>query len=105
MQVLEKNYFEIKEAHDIYKSKYETLKKLVNQNEFASRIFSLTNTFPSTKGVSPSSGINNSNEQKEKEEGKQDILNPQKPSSVFSLPSTKNIVKPIKGGQQRKYLL
>ena len=83
---------EIKEAHDLYKSKYETLKKIVNQNEFASKIFSLTNPFPSIK----SNGSNNNIESKEKEENKQDFI----PNKItFSIPSTKNIVKPIKGGQ------
>lgn len=93
---LEKAYLEIKESNDIFKSKYETLKKIVNQNELASRIFSLTNPFPS-KSINLVSG---SNDLKEKEENKQEVLISR--SSIPNLPSTKNIVKPIKGGHHGK---
>lgn len=100
---MEKSFSEIKEAHDIIKSKYETLKKIVNQNELASRIFSLTNPFPTTKGVNTSMVSTNANDPKEKEESKLELIIPSKGS--FSMPSTKNIVRPIKGGQGQSFLL
>lgn len=86
LTVLEKRYLETKEDYDQVKSKYETLKKILGQNEMTSRVFSLTNPFPQSKNPK----ITNL------EENKQDSQNKM---AVFNMPSTKNIVKTIKGGQ------
>lgn len=51
-----------------------------------SRVFSLTNPFPQNKTMNIAT----------KEENKQDSQNK---IAVFNMPSTKNIVKTIKGGQ------
>lgn len=84
--IIEKQYFENKEEYEKVKSKYETLKKIVSQNEMASRVFSLTNPISLTKTTASL----NSNKEEPKLDSQTKI--------TFNMPSTKNIVKPIKGG-------